>query len=440
MKWGVIVTPLWDAVFMLIEAARRAEAAVKEMLAIANEGSATTDELRDGLGISKLIVGISTAFQTSAAAAVAGREQHGDGGAEVLAASAGLPRREAHRQVKTAEALRAVPAARNAVQSGRMSPTNAERLAEAIDKTSAAAIGADNDLLAKAESMGPEQFAREARRWVVDRDGDGGESEHRRQRTRRRVRIRNADDGMVHIHGEFDAATGQRIGNRLRAEASRMYDADKSAAISDTERRTFTQCMADAFDNLTSNAGANSTGNKPFADICLIAYVDDEASRLIAELPGGVRLPEPVLEEFACNAKFTGVVYDREGKPIWRAHSVRTATKAQRQILIARYGGCFHCAAHPALCQIHHIKPVSQGGSTRLDNMVPVCWDCHQRIHHHRWRIRTTNGVHTLHPPGNAYYGPARAPEQPLLYEFEAASDPQSKPRCSNTEELCVTS
>ena len=34
---------------MLIEAARRAEVAVKEMLAIAHDGSATTDEFRDAL-------------------------------------------------------------------------------------------------------------------------------------------------------------------------------------------------------------------------------------------------------------------------------------------------------------------------------------------------------------------------------------------------------
>ena len=99
------------------------------------------------------------------------------------------------------------------------------------------------------------------------------------------------------------------------------------------------------------------------------------------------------------------------------------ATEAQRQILLARYGGCFHCKAHPALCQIHHIRPVSQGGSTRLDNMVPVCWDCHQKIHHHKWRIRTTNGVHTLHPPGQVHYGPACAPEEPILHLPGIATD-----------------
>ena len=120
---------------MLIEAARLAEAAVKEMLAIAKDGSATTDEFRDAPGISKSIVGISSAFQTSAAATVAGRERHGDGGAEMLAAAAGLTRREDRSQVKTAEALREVPEALKAVESGRVSPANAKRLAEASEKT-----------------------------------------------------------------------------------------------------------------------------------------------------------------------------------------------------------------------------------------------------------------------------------------------------------------
>ena len=256
-------------------------------------------------------------------------------------------------------------------------------------------------LLAKAESMRPEQFAREARRWVTDQDADSGESEHRRQRARRCVRVWDTDDGMVALHGEFDTATGRRIENRLRAEASRMYDVGKQdSARSGSSRRSFQQCMADALDNLTAGNLADSGKGGPIADICVVAHVDEDTGNLIAELPEGERLPETVLEQLACNAKFTGVVYDRKGKPILRAQSVRTAPTAQRQILMARYGGCFHCAAHPALCQIHHIRPVSQGGSTRLDNMVPVCWNCHQRIHQHEWRIHTTNGVHTLHPRG----------------------------------------
>lgn len=401
---------------MLIEAARRAEAAVKEMLACADEGAASCSELLEGLEISKVIDGVNAAFQVSAAATVAGRERHGDGGAEVLAVGAGLSRHEARSQVKTAEALSETPRLRDAVVGGRVSTANAKRLAEAVDKTSAADVESDRELLANAETMRPEQFAKEARRWATERQGDGGAADHDRQRSKRSLRMWDGDDGMVHLHGEFDVVTGRRIRNRLEAEARRMYDDDKenSANGDGLRRRTFHQCTADALDNLTSTPGEVAATGTPFADICVVAHVDDHTGELVAELPDGGRLPSDVLEQLACNAKFTGLIYDREGKPIWRTHSVRTATKAQRQILFARYGGCFHCAAHPALCQIHHIKPVSQGGSTRLDNMVPVCWDCHNRIHHNGWKIhKRPDGHHTLHPPDRIHYGPAVGPDPP---------------------------
>ncbi len=428
---------------MLIEAARRAEAAVKEMLACADEGAASCPELLEGLEISKIIAGVNTAFQVSAAAAVAGRERHGDGGAEVLAASAGLSRHEARSQVKTAEALSKTKRLRDAVADGRVSTANAKRLAEAVDKTSAADVESDRELLAKAETMRPEQFAKEARRWATDRQGDGGAADHARQRSRRRLRMWDGDDGMVHLYGELDAVTGKRIHNRLEAEARRMHDCDKKGAANGNrdQRRTFDQCMADALESLTSTPGEAAANGMPFADICVVAQVDDRTGEFVAELADGARLPSDVLEQFACNAKFTGLVYDREGNPIWRTHSVRTATKAQRQILFARYGGCFHCAAHPALCQIHHIKPVSQGGSTRLDNMVPVCWDCHNRIHHHRWKIHSHNGEHILRPPDDRVaYGPARArdpaPAGHRIAEYRQPVGSSGRPRDDFAKEV----
>ncbi len=470
---------------MLIEAARRAEAAASEMLELVGAGAASCSELREMLAVSRSAMAALSAAQVSAAAAVAGRERHGDGGAEVLAGSAGLSRREARSHLKTAEALREAPAAREAVESGRVSAANARRLAEASETAGARAVDGDGELLAKAVSMRPEQFAREARRWTVDRDGDDGESQHRRSRARRCVRVWDGDDGMVHLRGELDPVTGRRVANRLRSQAARMHNADKKAPADGTSRRSFGQCMADALDALTTtntptdnphnndndtrtgSSRSNDTsgraggshnndsgshnndsgshnndsgshnndsgshnndtsgraggsgrsvggGGRPIADICVVAHVDGATGRLVAELPDGTRLPRAVLEELSCNAKLTGLVYDRDGKPIWRTHSVRTATEAQRQILLARHGGCFHCAAHPALCQIHHIKPVAQGGSTKLDNMTPVCWDCHQKIHHHNWRIRKNpDGNHTLHPPEQTRHGPAHAPDPP---------------------------
>ena len=411
---------------MLIEAARRVEAAAREMLALLKAGDASCAEMRGMMEVSKVAVAIISVAQTTAASNIAGQERHGDGGAEVLASGAGLSRQEARSQVKTAEALRDTPRLRDAVESGRVSGANARRLAEAAGKTSAADVEDDGDLLAKAESMRPEQFTKEARRWTVERQGDGGESEHARQRARRCVRVWDGDDGMVHLRGEFDVVTGRRIENRLRAVAGSFYDADKQACNGTADsgsRRSFDQCMADALEHFTSSS-ADGQVAKPFADICVVAHVDEATGKLVAELADGARLPNSVLEELACNAKFTGVVYDRRGRPIWRAHSVRRATEAQRQLLIARDGGCFACGAHPDICDAHHVRPVSQGGATSLDNMVLACWRCHHKIHYFGWQIHGPPGQWTLHPPDAVTYGPAHAPERPSLFRSGTSATP----------------
>ena len=254
--------------FMLIDAARRAETAAKEMLACVNGGSASSSEMREALKISKAIVAVTSAFQAGAAATIANCERHGDGGAQVLADAAGLSRREAHGQVRAARTIEAAPAARDALGEGRVSLANAKRLAEAVERTSAAEVDADWELLAKAELMGPEQFAREARRWAAERQPDGGEGDYRQMRARRFVRIWDTDDGMVRFDGQFDPVTGRRIGNRLQADARRQYKLDKQDCVDGAnERRSFKQCMADALDNLTANTG--SSAGKPFADIAV---------------------------------------------------------------------------------------------------------------------------------------------------------------------------
>ena len=407
---------------MLIDDARQVEAAAKRILAQVNDGSASCEEMRKAMPALKSASAMITAAQTSAAASIAGGERHGDGGADVLATAAGLPIGQARSHIKTAKTLRDLPAVRDAVESGRVSQANAKRLAAAVETAGAQAVESDGELLSKAESMRPEQFRRVARRWTAEHGGDQGASEHARQRARRCVRLWDGDDGMVHLHGQFDTVTGRRIENRLRAEARRLHDTDKKHATgAQVTRRSFDQCMADALDQLTSTAssgGASSGGAKPFADICVVAHVDDATGELIAELPDGERLPTAVLEQLSCNAKLTGVVYDRCGKPIWRTHSRRTVTEAQWQLLIAKYGGCFHCGANPGICQGHHIEPASQGGPTKLDNLVPACWTCHHRIHHDNWQIhKHPDGWHTLHPPDPVSHGPAHAPEEAALFK-----------------------
>ena len=140
----------------------------------------------------------------------------------VLAQAAGMSRRDAASQVKTAERLQSMPAVRDAVESGGISMANAKLLAGASEKTSSEQVARDSSLLEKAAELSPEQFAREAGRWAAQRQDDGGEGEYRRQRARRRLSIWNGDDGMVHLRGELDPVSGAKIRTRMLKEAERL--------------------------------------------------------------------------------------------------------------------------------------------------------------------------------------------------------------------------
>ncbi len=403
---------------MLIEAFRRADENISEMLSCL--GSAPLADLRTCIGDGKSMRARLEMFFAQAAHLIASVERHGDGGAGVLVEAAGVSRREAQRHTQTAKRLGEMPRLREAVESGRVSFRNAERLTKAASETSSAAIESDTELLEKAASLNDDQFARTARRWSRDHQSDNGEAEHARLRQRRSLRIFDGDDGMKHLRACLDPVTGTRIANRMRHAAKGLYDSDKKSAANGiaSERRSFDQCMADALDVLTTGSdsmgsGSSSTAcptSRPgHAEISVVAHLDQGSSRLVAELVGGDPLPPSVLDELICNSTLTGVLFSSKGVPLWQGYTKRSATGAQLKALRARDQGCIGCGASPLICQAHHVMPWSKDGSTDIDNMVLVCWNCHNKIHHHNWQITNRHGRRILIPPNGPNYGPARA-------------------------------
>ena len=71
-----------------------------------------------------------------------------------------------------------------------------------------------------------------------------------------------------------------------------------------------------------------------------------------------------------------------------------TLNKNKEQVLIK-------CKRHCALCErcvgvkieVHHIVPKQKGGSDDIENLIPLCFDCHQEV----------GGYNTNHPKGNKY-------------------------------------
>ena len=55
--------------------------------------------------------------------------------------------------------------------------------------------------------------------------------------------------------------------------------------------------------------------------------------------------------------------------------------KTSKNVRTREKGKCFYCGA-PAT-QVHHIVPLSRGGTNSMTNMVLVCERCHRAHHKH---------------------------------------------------------
>ena len=162
----------------------------------------------------------------------------------------------------------------------------------------------------------------------------------------------------------------------------------------------------------TIGGGKCGCGGRPSADIAIVQHLSADGTDAFAEIAGGGVIPPSVLEEQFCNARIKGVVFSHKGLPLWHSHAKRLATKAQMSALRTRYGACGGCGADMWVCQGHHIRPVSEGGTTDIDNMMLLCWACHQKVHHHGWRVVPDGrGLYTIAPPERIRYGPAHAPD-----------------------------
>ena len=425
---------------MVMQTARRVREGLAELVRLVNDPTTSTSDLRAVLAECKAFGGQLAVLQADAAGGLAVRESHGDGGVGVLAKAAGLSKRDAASQVNTAEKLASLPSVRDAVENGKISVANARVLAGTCDKADAEQIEQDADLLAQAAVLSPEQFSREASRWAARRQADDGEKRYRRQRARRRLSFWDGDDGMVHLRGELDPVTGAKVLKRFLEESERLRRLDLHSPGG--EKRNGNQRMADAFDTLTSHgsiytkmagataddgrgagSGTDATsdssgkcrcGARPSADITIVQHLSADGTAAFAEVAGGGVIPQSVLEEHFCNARVKGVVFSSEGLPLWHGHTKRVATKAQMNALRARYGACGGCGADMWICDGHHVEPVSQGGPTNIDNMMLLCWWCHQKVHHHGWReVPDGRGLYTIAPPERIRHGPARAPDPP---------------------------
>ncbi|WP_419932436.1 HNH endonuclease [Candidatus Poriferisodalis sp.] len=155
-----------------------------------------------------------------------------------------------------------------------------------------------------------------------------------------------------------------------------------------------------AFDARPSSPAASKTA-EIIVRADLAAFVGEPGG--IAEICGVGPIPPSTLGRLACNSDVSVEIFGDELTPLYETVASRAPTAAQRRALIARDGACIGCGEPPGECEAHHITPCQRGGKTRLDNLVLVCWRCHDLVHDHNWQVTVRDGRYRLAPPDPAH-------------------------------------
>ena len=224
---------------MFTETVEQVDAGLARLLGAVRGGELTAARLKDLIAVSRSWEAKVTALQADGARLIAQQESHGDGGASVLRNRAGKSKSQARRSLGTAEALDEMPGLRAAVDSGEVALANAERLADAAQRTDPEAVDGAADLLAMAKELPPDKFAREASAWTQRHQSDHGHGDWLQKRRQRYLKTWKQQDGMVRLDGLLDPETGTRICNRLQSTAEQLRRQDQQSAHTNSEDSGF---------------------------------------------------------------------------------------------------------------------------------------------------------------------------------------------------------
>ena len=113
------------------------------------------------------------------------------------------------------------------------------------------------------------------------------------------------------------------------------------------------------------------------------------------------RPPDATLVELVAGARLQRVLHTRDGAVLAMGRTVRLATPAQKDALIARDLTCVipGCTVPGEHCQVHHVTPWAAGGPTDLDNMTLLCVRHHTETGQGTWEIGMINGVPWVRVP-----------------------------------------
>ena len=245
------------------------------------------------------------------------------------------------------------------------------------------------------------EFARRVRREVDEVRTDDGMAKLERQRRATSMSTWTDDEGMWNLRGRFDPVTALSVSSALDTAVETLFaEAAPEWCPSDPIEKqkhlkalAFARLVSGGVGGCGPGAGAIGAGRAEY-----VAVIDVNAPLVAGaaavEFPIPIEVPGRVLASLVGEADVhavvvrNGVVLHAPGE-LNLGRSTRLANRAQRRALRGLYGSCAipGCATSYNRCKLHHVVWWRNGGSTDLDNLLPVCSRHHHDIHDRGWNV-----------------------------------------------------
>jgi hypothetical protein len=357
--------------------------------------------------------------------------------AEWLAFRCGLSLSAAREKVRTAQALRELPAVSAAFASGKLSYSKVRALTRVVEYHN------EEKLLAYALEVTAAQLeerCREIRNGEPESVGTAWRAWERRALTLRRNEVR----GTICISVEVPIGDGEIIAQALEraveaGEAASGYEfgaASGRVEVRDSAEGTSSPgngWLAQQADALVAVAKAYLAGDAGGArDAGLTADTGDVEAAEATEAATAARaasvadhyqvvvhvdesalrgsvgrsdLPIETVKRLSCDGSVITVVEDPNGNPLDVGRKRRTVTTALKRALWARDRGCAFPGCHrKRYVDGHHIRHWANGGATSLENTVLLCSHHHRLMHEGGFSMRrdATGALCFKRPDGRA--------------------------------------
>lgn len=319
--------------------------------------------------------------------------------------------REAGQRMLVARDMGVLPKLAAAFEAGEFGLDSARIVVSALrDVTPEERPDAEEILVELARSAPPAHVATAARD-VIERlvSREQQEAAEQRRFEQRHFSIAKTFGGMVAFSGLADPESGDVLMAAVEA-LSQKFGADDPR--SPGQRRA--DALTDMARHVLSCSGLPDNGGERPQLVVTMALESLLTGLGRAALDHrGLTVSASVARRLACDSAVIPAVLGSDGAVLDVGRAVRQWPLAIRRAARLRDGGCVFpgCGVGLDGCELHHIKPWSEGGATSLSNSAHLCRFHHRLVHELGWSMRRTGPSEVVftNSDGVDYRGPPLA-------------------------------